>query len=290
MVRGLKLKKNRDEAGLFVAEGHKCIEELERYFEPVLKVFKNEDLRLKIEDLRFFASEKHDLKVWKSEEGKCVWASDTEIEQMSGMKTPQGEIGVFKKHSIEDLRFLASEKHDLKVWKNDDLVLVLDGVQDPGNLGTIIRTCDWFGVKHIVCSPDTADCYNPKVVQATMGSLGRVEVHYTNLVDWIEDLRFLASEKHDLKVWKNEDLRIIGTVLDGDELRVKSEELRVKSGETCLVVMGSEGNGISPEVRALLTDAVRIPTYPANKKASDVVESLNVSIATGIILSHLRQV
>ena len=283
MVRGLKLKKNRDEAGLFVAEGHKCIEELERYFEPVLKVFKNEDLR-------FFASEKHDLKVWKSEEGKCVWASDTEIEQMSGMKTPQGEIGVFKKHSIEDLRFLASEKHDLKVWKNDDLVLVLDGVQDPGNLGTIIRTCDWFGVKHIVCSPDTADCYNPKVVQATMGSLGRVEVHYTNLVDWIEDLRFLASEKHDLKVWKNEDLRIIGTVLDGDELRVKSEELRVKCGETCLVVMGSEGNGISPEVRALLTDAVRIPTYPANKKASDVVESLNVSIATGIILSHLRQV
>jgi TrmH family RNA methyltransferase len=272
MVRGLKLKKNRDEAGLFVAEGHKCIEELERYFELVLKVFKIEDLRV------------------KSEEGKCVWASDTEIEQMSGMKTPQGEIGVFKKHSIGDLRFLASEKHDLKVWKNDDLVLVLDGVQDPGNLGTIIRTCDWFGVKHIVCSPDTADCYNPKVVQATMGSLGRVEVHYTNLVDWIEDLRFLASEKHDLKVWKNEDLRIIGTVLDGDELRVKSEELRVKSGETCLVVMGSEGNGISPKVRALLTDAVRIPTYPANKKASDVVESLNVSIATGIILSHLRQV
>ncbi|MBO7408731.1 MAG: RNA methyltransferase [Paludibacteraceae bacterium] len=186
---------------------------------------------------------------------------------------------------IEDLRFLASEKHDLKVWKNEDLVLVLDGVQDPGNLGTIIRTCDWFGVKHIVCSPDTADCYNPKVVQATMGSLGRVEVHYTNLVDWIEDLRLKIE---DLRL-KNEDLRIIGTVLDGDELRVKSEELRVKCGETCLVVMGSEGNGISPEVRALLTDAVRIPTYPANKKASDVVESLNVSIATGIILSHLRQ-
>ncbi len=265
MVRGLKLKKNRDEAGLFVAEGHKCIEELERYFEPVLKVFKIEDLRV------------------KSEEGKCVWASDTEIEQMSGMKTPQGEIGVFKKHSVEDLRFFASEKHDLKVWKIDDLVLVLDGVQDPGNLGTIIRTCDWFGVKHIVCSPDTADCYNPKVVQATMGSLGRVEVHYTNLVDWIREVN-----SEELRV-KSAPIRVIGTVLDSEKRIVNSGELRVKSGETCLVVMGSEGNGISPEVRALLTDAVRIPTYPANKKASEVVESLNVSIATGIILSHLRQ-
>jgi TrmH family RNA methyltransferase len=266
MVRGLKLKKNRDEAGLFVAEGHKCIEELQKYYELTLKVVKREKL------------------IVKSEEGKCVWASDTEIEQMSGMKTPQGEIGVFRKHSIEDLRFLASEKHDLKVWKIDDLVLVLDGVQDPGNLGTIIRTCDWFGVKHIVCSPDTADCYNPKVVQATMGSLGRVEVHYTNLVDWIREVN-----SEELRV-KSAPIRVIGTVLDSEKRIVNSEELRVKSGETCLVVMGSEGNGISPEVRALLTDAVRIPTYPANKKASDVVESLNVSIATGIILSHLRQV
>ena len=167
---------------------------------------------------------------------------------------------MFQKHSVEDLRFLASEKHDLKVWKNDDLVLVLDGVQDPGNLGTIIRTCDWFGVKHIVCSPDTADCYNPKVVQATMGSLGRVEVHYTNLTDWIREVN-----SEELRV-KSAPIRVIGTVLDSEKRIVNSGELRVKSGETCLVVMGSEGNGISPEVRALLTDAVRIPTYPANKR------------------------
>ena len=249
-VRSLKLKKNRDELGLFVAEGKKCVEELQRYFELQLLITPEN-------------------------------ASPTEIEQMSGMKSPQGVIGVFRKHSIGDLRF-----------NIEDLILVLDGVQDPGNLGTIIRTCDWFGVKDIVCSTDSADCYNPKVVQATMGALGRVRVHYANLADWIGDLR--------LKIG---DLRIIGTLLEGEDLagvtgyglRVTGDGLQVTgyglqgTGDGCILVMGSEGNGISPEVRALLTDAVRIPPYPANKKASDVVESLNVSIATAIILAQLRQ-
>ena len=270
-VRSLKLKKNRDELGLFVAEGKKCVEELQRYFELQLLITPEN-------------------------------ASPTEIEQMSGMKTPQGTIGVFKKHSIEDLRF-KNEDWRLKI---EDLVLVLDGVQDPGNLGTIIRTCDWFGVKDIVCSTDSADCYNPKVVQATMGALGRVRVHYANLADWIGDLR--------LKIG---DVRIIGTLLEGEDLievtgyglrvtgyglqvtgdglQVTGDGLRVTgdglqgTGYGYILVMGSEGNGISPEVRALLTDAVRIPPYPANKKASDVVESLNVSIATAIILAQLRQ-
>ena len=242
-VRSLKLKKNRDELGLFVAEGKKCVEELQRYFELQLLITPEN-------------------------------ASPTEIEQMSGMKSPQGTIGVFKKHSIGD-------------WKLEieDLILVLDGVQDPGNMGTIIRTCDWFGVKDIVCSTDTADCYNPKVVQATMGALGRVRVHYVNLADWIGDLRLKIA-----------DLRIIGTLLDGEDIvKVTGYGLRDTgyglqgTGDGCILVMGSEGNGISPEVRALLTDAVRIPPYPANKKASDVVESLNVSIATAIILAQLRQ-
>ena len=249
-VRSLKLKKNRDELGLFVAEGKKCVEELQRYFELQLLITPEN-------------------------------ASPTEIEQMSGMKSPQGVIGVFRKNAIGDLRL-----------KIEDLILVLDGVQDPGNLGTIIRTCDWFGVKDIVCSTDSADCYNPKVVQATMGALGRVRVHYANLADWIGDLR--------LKIG---DLRIIGTLLEGEDLagvtgyglRVTGDGLQVTgyglqgTGDGCILVMGSEGNGISPEVRAQLTDAVRIPPYPANKKASDVVESLNVSIATAIILAQLRQ-
>jgi len=236
-VRSLKLKKNRDELGLFVAEGKKCVEELQRYFELQLLITPEN-------------------------------ASPTEIEQMSGMKTPQGVIGVFRKNAIEDWRL-----------EIGDLILVLDGVQDPGNLGTIIRTCDWFGVKDIVCSTDTADCYNTKVVQATMGALGRVRVHYANLADWIGDLRLKIA-----------DLRIIGTLLEGEDLwGSEIEDWRSKNSAPSILVMGSEGNGISPEVRALLTDAVRIPPYPANKKASDVVESLNVSIATAIILAQLRQ-
>ncbi|MBQ2068447.1 MAG: RNA methyltransferase, partial [Paludibacteraceae bacterium] len=136
LVRSLQQKKFRDELGLFVAEGEKCVSELTKSFELIHLYREGEN------------------------------ATRTEIEQMSGLRTPQGVIGVFKKHTICDFKFEIC-----------DLVLALDGIQDPGNLGTIIRTCDWFGVHDIVCSLDTADCYNPKVVQATMGALSRVRVH-----------------------------------------------------------------------------------------------------------------
>ena len=133
LVKSLQLKKFRDELGLFAAEGEKCVEELRKSFELVHLYREGEN------------------------------ATRTEIEQMSGLRTPQGVIAVFKKRD-----------QDSGGRIQDDLVLALDGIQDPGNLGTIIRTCDWFGVHDIYCSPDTADCYNPKVVQATMGALARV--------------------------------------------------------------------------------------------------------------------
>jgi len=133
LIKSLQLKKYRDELGLFVAEGEKCVEELRKAFELVLLVRDTEN------------------------------ASRTEIEQMSSLHTPQGVIAVFRQQPAVCIQRSA-------------LVLVLDGIQDPGNLGTIIRTCDWFGVHDIVCSHDTADCYNPKVVQATMGALARVRM------------------------------------------------------------------------------------------------------------------
>ena len=133
-VRSLQQKKNRDAEGVFVAEGAKCINELRGAFELVL-----------------LASPDN--------------ASAIEIEQMSSLRTPQGQIAVFRKPTTDN-RYPISQ-----------LMLALDGVQDPGNLGTIIRTCDWFGIHDILCSRDTADCYNPKVVQATMGALARVRVH-----------------------------------------------------------------------------------------------------------------
>ena len=233
LVKSLQLKKFRDELGLFVAEGEKCVAELTKSFELVHLYREGEN------------------------------ATRTEIEQMSGLKNPQGVVGVFKKRLISD--FL-SQGNDYFRFQISDLVLALDGVQDPGNLGTIIRTCDWYGVHDIFCSLDTADCYNPKVVQATMGALSRVRVHYVDLPSW------LAAQK----------APIYGTLLDGKDMY----DVIPESRNTGIIVMGNEGNGISQEVRSLVTHPIRIPSYPKNAETS---ESLNVSIATAIVLAEFRR-
>ena len=252
LIKSLQLKKFRDELGLFVAEGDKCVEELRKTFELVHLVWSTE--------YRPAAPDRAQTDI--------LLASPTEIEQMSGLKTPQGVIGVFRKHSIGDLRL-----------EIGDLIIALDGVQDPGNLGTIIRTCDWFGVHDIVCSKDTADCYNPKVVQATMGALARVHVHYLDLPEW------LAKQQ----------CPIYGTLLDGRDMYT----VLPGSRNTGIIVMGNEGNGISQEVRKLITHSIRIPSYPKNgasehsgksEEAPEVIESLNVSIATAIVLAEFRRV
>ncbi|MBR4499101.1 MAG: RNA methyltransferase [Paludibacteraceae bacterium] len=232
LVKSLQQKKYRDEAGLFVAEGEKCVEELRKGFELV----------------HFYR------------EGEN--ATRTEIEQLSSLRTPQGVIGVFKKSEY-------SEKSEYP--ENSDLLLVLDGIQDPGNLGTIIRTCDWFGVRTVLCSPDTADCYNPKVVQATMGALARVHVHYLDLPSFL----------------KNTTLPVYGTLLDGRDMY---EALKSEGGKDLkkegIIIMGNEGNGISQAVRPFITRPLRIPSYPKDAETS---ESLNVAIATAIVLAEFRR-
>lgn len=239
-VRSLQQKKFRDELGLFVAEGDKCVEELQKGFELV-SLFREGDN-----------------------------ATRTEIEQMSGLQTPQGTVGVFRKPVIDNPSGLPP------------LILALDGVQNPGNLGTIIRTCDWFGVHDIVCSLDTADCYNPKVVQATMGALVRVRVHYADLPAWLKAFRT-----------QNQSPRIYGTLLEGDDLyeTLSGESLLPPSmggsrGASSIIIMGNEGNGISPSVRQLITHPVRIPSYPPHAETS---ESLNVAVATAITLAEFRR-
>ena len=248
-VRSLQLKKVRDVEGLFVAEGEKCVEELRRGFELVSLYREGEN------------------------------ATRTEIEQMSSLKTPQGVIGVFRKNG--GLMNGDAAKPLNGGMMQDGLILVLDGVQDPGNLGTIIRTCDWFGVHEIVCSKDTADCYNPKVVQATMGALARVNLRYLDLVEWLG---------------KEVNIHIYGTLLDGKNMYEVLGNGGLINGDASLngglmsqvIIMGNEGNGISAEVRKFITDPIYIPTYP-NKETSDVVESLNVSIATAIVLAEFRR-
>jgi TrmH family RNA methyltransferase len=147
-----------------------------------------------------------------------------------------------------------------------DLVLALDGVQDPGNLGAIIRVADWFGIGHLVCSPDTADCYNPKVVQATMGAIFRVQVHYTALPD------FLRDAAHSVPVY--------GATLHGDNIYTRALP------QQAVVVLGSEGRGISPDVSAQLTAQLHIPSYPPWRSGS---ESLNVATSAAIACAEFRR-
>ncbi len=228
-LRSLQQKKFRDEEGLFVAEGHKCVEELAKRFELV-----------------YLVDEQN--------------ATRTEIEQISSLRTPQGVIGVFRKPAAEE---------NLQV-STDELVVCLDGIQDPGNLGTIVRTCDWFGVRQVVCSADTADCYAPKVVQATMGALARVEVVYTDLE------AFLGKAKAT-------GIPVYGTLLDGRNLYETGAIADRKRG---IITMGNEGNGISATVRPYISHPLFIPSYPAGVPTS---ESLNVSIATAITLAEFRR-
>ena len=244
LIKSLQQKKFRDELGLFVAEGEKCVSELTKTFELVYRI----------------QSTDHCVDRTQTD---ILLASPTEIEQMSGLRTPQGVIGVFKKHSAVSIQ-------------HSDLLLALDGVQDPGNLGTIIRTCDWFGVHDIVCSKDTADCYNPKVVQATMGALARVRVHYVDLPEWLKELKI-----------KNYELKIFGTLLEGRDMYEELSNLQtLKPSNNAVIVMGNEGNGISQEVRKMITHPIRIPSYPKDAETS---ESLNVSIATAIVLAEFRR-
>lgn len=232
-VRSLQQKKQRDAEGVFVAEGHKCVEELRNALELVLLV--TPDI-----------------------------ATEVEIAQMSNLRTPQGVIGVFRKRPI------ASSPDRLIASSPQSLSLALDGVQDPGNLGTIIRTCDWFGVHDIYCSMDTADCYNPKVVQATMGALARVRVHYINLEQWL-------GEVHQAGV------PIYGTLLEGGNMY---QDGAITDKSKGVIIMGNEGNGISHAIRPLVTHPIRIPSYPTDAETS---ESLNVGIATAIVLAEFRR-
>ncbi len=253
-VRSLQLKKNRDEQALFVAEGEKCVSELMKSFEPVLLV----------------ACEALPLRMLPAAPDGLSWlsASAMQIEQMSSLRTPQGVLAVFRRPA------------DVAVSSPSTLTLVLDGVQDPGNLGTIIRTADWFGVRHIVCSADTVDCFSPKVVQATMGALARVKVQYCSLTDWLAGLP------------KEPCVPVYGTLLDGDNLYSvlhpagQSKEQWAGTAGPAVILMGNEGNGISHDVRRYVTHPVRIPSFPPDAETS---ESLNVAIATAVVLAEFRR-
>ena len=275
-IRSLSQKKVRDSEQLFLAEGEKCVRELLQSFEP------------------FLIASSSPLSGINTLE-----ATEMEIQQMSQLRHPQGVVAVFKMPTMVDLNaafkmpeladlnaaFKMPELADLnasfkmlisqEATAASGLMLALDGVQDPGNLGTIIRTADWFGIEEIICSQDTVDCWNPKVVQATMGALARVHVHYINLYSFI--LNVLQSNQD------GNNYPIYGTLLDGKNMYSPDA---IPSKQRGIIIMGNEGNGISSAIRSLITHPLYIPSFPAERPTS---ESLNVGIATAIILAEFRR-
>lgn len=238
-IRSLELKKNRKEEQVFVAEGHKLVGDLLGYFPCRLLIATSDWLKTN----RAVTAD------------EVIEVTQEELSRASLQKTPQEVLAVF-----------AQPSYDLNpdVIKNS-LCLALDDVQDPGNLGTIIRLADWFGIEHIFCSIGTADVYNPKTVQATMGALARVKVHYCSLPQLIESLV---------------DTPVYGTFLNGNV--IYTESLSAHG----LIVMGNEGKGVSPEVEKLINKRLYIPNYPQERETS---ESLNVAIATAVVCSEFRR-
>lgn len=242
-IHSLEQKKFRRQENVFVAEGHKNVGDLLMSGCPA---------RLLI------ATEEWHCPITTDSRTEHITVTEEELRRASLLQHPQQVLGVFT--------LPETETPPVSKTVSSELCLCLDGVQDPGNLGTIIRTADWFGIKHIICSPSTADAYNPKVVQATMGSIARVQICYTDLTKWLASLP--------------EGTPVYGTMLDGDNLY---NATLTRHG---VIVMGNEGKGISTEIAQQLTHRLLIPPYPAGHKTA---ESLNVSIATAIICAEFRR-
>jgi len=238
-ILSLSRKKERDESLLFVAEGNKIVTDL-------LPLFRCQTLILTEEFRKTLSS-------YQAEE--VIIATKEEIKKASQLNTPQSALAVF---------YQPTYTLDFASLKNK-FSLMLDTIQDPGNLGTIIRIADWFGIEDVICSKETADVYNSKTIQATMGAIGRVHVHYHDLSD------FLA---------KVPNVPLFGAFLEGENI------YKTALPTNGILLMGNEGKGISPQLKSRVTHKLFIPNFPAGKKTS---ESLNVAVATAIACSEFRR-
>lgn len=244
MVKSLDERKGRRKEGAFKAEGTKCVTDTLDHF------------RLR----NLFATDawldSHGTRIHGLAQGAVVPVSRRDIMKMSGLVTPSDVIAVYDV-PVYDLDIRSAR---------ESLLLALDTIQDPGNLGTIIRVADWFGVHDILCSNETADCFAPKVIQSTMGSISRVRLHYGNLREMIEEINPSA---------------VYGTFLDGKNIGDAT------LGDKGIIVIGNEGKGISKEIETVVTERLFIPSYPPGQETG---ESLNAAIATAITLAKFRGV
>tara|TARA_R110002072_G_scaffold234368_1_gene391943 strand:+ start:5517 stop:6236 length:720 start_codon:yes stop_codon:yes gene_type:complete len=230
LITSLSQKKYRQKHNLFVAEGMKVVDE-----------FLQSSFQLEI----LFATEGS-----FSYLDSFIEVSEQELKKISALKTPNKVLAVFK---IPDKETVIPS----------GLTLALDSINDPGNLGTIIRLCDWFGIEQLICSKDTVDCYNAKVVQSSMGSLTRMNIIYTDLLDYFKD----------------SSLPIFIADMDGENV------YNSKLPSEAILIMGNEANGVSDKIRAVITDKISIPRFGNSQET----ESLNVATATAILLSEFRR-
>jgi TrmH family RNA methyltransferase len=232
LITSLQQKKQRIAHQLFFAEGIKVIQEL---------------VESKLELVHLFTTQNDFQEVSND---KKIIVTESELKKITALATPNTCLAVFK---------IPNEKMILETG----LILALDSIRDPGNLGTILRLCDWFGIDQVICSKETVDIYNPKVVQATMGSIARVNLSYIDLEQFISQAQ----------------LPVFGTFMDGTN--IYKTELPQKG----IIIMGNEANGISPEIEKLVKNRLTIPRFGTLQKT----ESLNVATATAIVLSEFRR-
>ncbi|MCR9182907.1 MAG: RNA methyltransferase [Flavobacteriaceae bacterium] len=231
LITSLHQKKYRIKHDLFFVEGTKVIQEFYGAGWEIYALFSTEEIDF-------------------VPDGKVTLISEIELKKISALKTPNKALAVF---------FLPTKKP----IENFNFSIALDGIRDPGNMGTIIRLCDWFGVKSLLCSKDTVDCFNPKVLQASMGSLARVEVHYLDLENYFE---------------KNQ-LPVFGAFMEGNNV------YREKLPRKAILLMGNEGKGISAKLETYLSKKISIPQFGVEQQT----ESLNVAMATSILLSEFHR-
>ena len=241
LIKSLDNKRRRNEAGMFVVEGVKMVEEMLKSSLNVKEIFFTERCDISSFDTAHLC--------------KVEQISDSDMDRISHLNTPSSILAI--------IEIPTTYKIDLN---SEELYLALDGVQDPGNMGTIIRICDWYGITNIFASNESADIFNPKVVQATMGAISRVKVVYC-------DLEMLITDA------KNMGIPSYTTALDGENM-YSSE---ISSGG--IIIMGNEGHGVSQAVQQMSSSKLYIPSYPAES----VCESLNVGVATAIICAEFRR-
>lgn len=231
LIKSLNQKKYRQQLGLFIVEGIKGIEE-----------FLNSDFKLH----RLYTTKQ----IFEASKNETAEISENELKKITSLKNPNTALAIFE------------IPKPVKV-DNSGLIVALDDVRDPGNLGTIIRLCDWYGAKDLVCSLNTVDCYNSKVVQATMGSLTRVNITYLDLAEFMS----------------NSNSPIFGTYMNGEN--IYSSNLPNDG----IIVLGNEANGISEKITSIIDRKITIPQFGNSKDT----ESLNVANATAIVLSEFKR-